>query len=285
MKVATTIAEFRDYRDRARDEARGQGATARLGLVPTMGALHAGHLSLIDIASERADLVAVSVFVNPLQFGPSEDYARYPRTVDTDLEACQQAGVDVVFVPSVTEIYSAGRQVSVSAGPMGSVFEGAARPGHFDGVLTVVLKLFTITGADVGVFGRKDAQQLACIRRMVTDFNVPIEVIGAPIIRDADGMAISSRNRFLSAPERRTALALSGALRAASTEASPERALSAAGAVLDAAEGLELDYLALINPYTMVEVGADHRGPATMIVAAHVGPVRLIDNADVAFPG
>lgn len=285
MKVATTIADFRKYRDKARDRARWRGAKARLGLVPTMGALHDGHLSLITIAHEHADLVAASVFVNPLQFGPDEDYARYPRTVDTDLDACRSAGVDVVFLPPVTEIYASGRQVTVSAGPMGAVFEGAARPGHFDGVLTVVLKLFTITGADVGVFGRKDAQQLACIRRMVTDFNVPIDVIGAPIIRDPDGLALSSRNRYLSAPERRTALALSGALRAAQAETSPERALAGAAAVLDAAEGLAVDYLALVNPNTMVEIGADHRGPATMIIAAQVGPVRLIDNADIDFPG
>ncbi len=285
MKVATTVAEFRKYRDKARDKARSRDSGARVGLVPTMGALHPGHLSLIGLARQHADLVAVSIFVNPLQFGPSEDYARYPRTVDTDLEACRAAGVDLVFVPSVAEIYSAGRQVSVNAGAMGTVFEGAARPGHFDGVLTVVLKLFQISGPDVAIFGRKDAQQLACIRRMVTDFNLPIRIVGAPIVRDLDGIAISSRNRFLAGSDRRTALAMSAALRAAAREGLPESALAAAGKVLAgvADSGLDLDYLALVNPDTMIEVGPEHRGPATMIVAAQVGPVRLIDNCDLTF--
>ena len=297
MKVATTIADFRRYRDKARaklrDKNRGRektrephdlaadGRTVRVGLVPTMGALHAGHLSLITLAREHTDVVAVSIFVNPLQFGPSEDYARYPRTVDADLEACRAAGVDLVFTPPVTEIYPAGRQVSVAAGPMGSVFEGEVRPGHFDGVLTVVLKLFQITGADVAVFGQKDAQQLACIRRMVTDLNVPIDIVGAPIIREPDGLAMSSRNRFLSAADRRSALALSAALRAARAVGAPAAALAAAQAVLADAPGVEVDYLAMVNPYTMMEVGPDHLGPATMIVAARVGPVRLIDNIDL----
>ncbi len=280
MKVATTIAEFRKYRNKARSHRSGP-----LVLVPTMGALHAGHLSLITLAKQRSDLVAVSIFVNPLQFGPSEDYARYPRTIDVDFEACRGAGVDLVFAPPVTEVYPAGRQVSVAAGPMGAVFEGAARPGHFDGVLTVVLKLLQITGADVGVFGQKDAQQLACIRRMVTDFNVPTEIVGAPIIREPDGLAMSSRNRFLSAVDRRTALALSAALTAARGESRPDAALAVAGRVLAeaAGSGLALDYLALVNPATMAEVDPDHRGPATMIVAAEVGPVRLIDNTDLEF--
>ena len=293
MKVATSIADFRKYRDKARAKIRDKhrdrespgpgadGRSVRVGLVPTMGALHAGHLSLITLVREHTDVVAVSIFVNPLQFGPSEDYARYPRTVDTDLEACRAAGVDLVFTPPVTEIYPAGRQVSVVAGPMGSVFEGEVRPGHFDGVLTVVLKLFQITGADVAVFGRKDAQQLACIRRMVTDLNVPVDIVGAPIIREPDGLAMSSRNRFLSATDRRAALALSTALRAARAAGSPADALPAAEAVLADAPGVEVDYLAMVNPYTMMEVGPDHVGPATVVVAARVGPVRLIDNIDL----
>jgi pantoate--beta-alanine ligase len=285
VKVATTVADFRKHRDKALRRAAERHPHARLALVPTMGALHPGHLSLITLAHRHAAVTAVSIFVNPLQFGPSEDYARYPRTIDTDVEACRAAGVDLVFAPPVTEIYPAGRQVSVNAGPMGDVFEGLARPGHFDGVLTVVLKLFQITGPGVAIFGRKDAQQLACIRRMVTDFNVPVEIVGATIIRDPDGLAMSSRNRFLSVADRRTALALPAALALASREQHPGTALKAAAARLSDVPGLELDYLALVNPNTMAEVGSEHVGPATMIVAARVGGVRLIDNADLEFAG
>jgi pantoate--beta-alanine ligase len=283
VQVATTAAECGDLRD----GCRSQSPPARIGFVPTMGALHAGHLSLIKLARSLTDVVVVSIFVNPLQFGPSEDYERYPRPLADDLEACRRAGVDLVFAPSVNELYPAGRQVSVAAGPLGTVFEGAARPGHFDGVLTVVLKLLHIVGPDVAIFGQKDAQQLACIRRMVLDLDVDVDVVGAPIIREADGLALSSRNRFLTATDRPAALALSAALCAAAAEKLPACALAAAGKVVAAAadSGLDLDYLALVNPYTMAEVGAEHRGPATMIIAAHVRGIRLIDNADLTFSG
>jgi pantoate--beta-alanine ligase len=282
MKVAQTLAAFEDQRRDLLTAAPG----ARVGLVPTMGALHAGHLSLIKLARERSDLVAVSIFVNPLQFGPAEDYSVYPRRLPDDLDACQANGVDLVLVPPVSEIYPADRQVVVSAGSMGTVFEGAARPGHFDGVLTVVLKLLNIVRPDFAVFGQKDAQQLACVRRMVTDLNVGVEIVGGPIVREPDGLALSSRNQFLTEADRQAGLALSAALRAAATETLPGSALAAAEKILAAAgPELAVDYLALVNQATMTDVGPDHRGPATMIVAAKVGSVRLIDNAELTFAG
>ena len=171
-------------------------------------------------------MVVVSIFVNPLQFGPGEDYARYPRPLEDDLRVCEADGVDIVFVPSVSDLYPAGRQVSVDAGTLGSVLEGHSRPGHFNGVLTVVLKLFNIIRPQVAIFGEKDAQQLACIQRMVTDLNIAIEIVGAPIVREPDGLALSSRNVFLTASERAVARSLSAALEKAATQSSvprPER--------------------------------------------------------------
>src|SRR5829696_7821343 len=193
---------------------RAFAARRPLGFVPTMGYLHEGHLSLIRRAREESATVVVSIFVNPLQFGPGEDYGRYPRTLAADLDVCRDDGVDLVFVPSVSDLYPPGRSVTVSAGPVGAGFEGRARPGHFDGVLTVVAKLFTLVRPDVAIFGQKDAQQLACVRRMVLDLIAAVEIVSAPIIREPDGLAMSSRNRYLSPEERRRALALSGALRA-----------------------------------------------------------------------
>ncbi|WP_068928092.1 pantoate--beta-alanine ligase [Planobispora rosea] len=253
-----------------------EGAT--LALVPTMGALHEGHRSLMRLAREHADHVAVSIFVNPLQFGPGEDYARYPRTFEADLEICAAEGVGVVFAPSAEEMYLPDRQVGVSAGPMGTVAEGAFRPGHFDGVLTVVLKLFNLVQPDVAVFGRKDAQQLALIRRMVADLNLPISIVGAPTVREADGLAMSSRNRYLSAEDRAVALALSRALFAGAERSTPAEIRRAARAVLDAEPAVDVDYLILADPATFAEAGDDHRGEAILAVAARVGTTRLIDN-------
>jgi len=230
--------------------------------------------------------VIMSIFVNPLQFGPNEDYAKYPRTLECDLVRAREAGVDIVFTPSVTEIYPAGRQVSVNAGPIGSVLEGAARPGHFDGVLTVVLKLLNIVHPDLAVFGRKDAQQLACIRRMVLDLNLDVDIVGAPIVREPDGLAMSSRNRFLSPAERTSALALSAALRAAELATTPTGALAAAQEVLAepvSSGEIELDYVTVVNAATMVPVPDDHRGPALALIAAKVGITRLIDNIELSF--
>ena len=246
-----------------------------------MGALHGGHAALLDEARGRAELLVTSVFVNPLQFGPGEDLDRYPRTFDADLALCGQHGVDVVFAPSVDEVYPGGEpQVTVEPGPLGSVLEGASRPGHFRGVLTVVAKLFGLVGPDVAVFGQKDYQQLVLIRRMVRDLCMPVDVIGTETVREQDGLALSSRNRYLSEPERRTALALSRALYAG-RDAGPDGAevvLKAAGTVLDTEPGLDLDYLALTDP----DLGpAPERGAARLLVAARVGTTRLIDNLRV----
>ncbi len=264
--------------------ALGIGASTgegTLALVPTMGALHRGHRALIRTAREQADHVVVSVFVNPLQFGPNEDFSRYPRTFEADLEACADEGVSVVFAPSTEDMYAPDRQVGVSAGQMGALVEGAFRPGHFDGVLTVVLKLFNLVQPDVAVFGQKDAQQLALIRRMVADLNLPVSVLGAPTVREADGLALSSRNRYLSPHERHVALALSRALFAGAGHRAPEGVLGAARAVLDAEPEVAVDYLVLVNPATFVEVGEGYRGEAILAVAARVGTTRLIDNVTV----
>ncbi|GAA1608413.1 pantoate--beta-alanine ligase [Nonomuraea maheshkhaliensis] len=257
-------------------KARRAGTVA---LVPTMGALHEGHRSLIRQARVRADQVVVSIFVNPLQFSPNEDFSRYPRTFDADLDVCRAEGVDVVFHPAVEDMYAPDRQISVSSGEMGRIVEGAARPGHFDGMLTVVLKLFNLVQPDLAVFGQKDAQQLALIRRMVADFDLPIEILGSPTVREPDGLALSSRNRFLSEDDRRLALALSRALRAGAARLAPSEIRRTAMAVLDeVGPGLEVDYLALVDPATFAEVSESYEGLAVLAVAARVGTTRLIDN-------
>ncbi|SDH79602.1 pantoate--beta-alanine ligase [Sinosporangium album] len=265
------------------------GATrgeATIALVPTMGALHEGHRSLIRLARQRADHVVVSIFVNPLQFGPGEDFSRYPRTLAADLAACEAEGVVAVFTPDPAAMYLPDRQVSVSAGGMGTVVEGEFRPGHFEGVLTVVLKLFNLVRPDIAVFGQKDAQQLALIRRMVADLDVPVEIVGAPTVREPDGLALSSRNRYLAPQERVTALALSRALREgarlAEAGAGAGEVLGGARAVLEEARTAEpplaVDYLVLVDPATFTEVGPSHQGQALLAVAARVGATRLIDN-------
>ncbi|MCW2946917.1 MAG: pantoate/beta-alanine ligase, partial [Actinoallomurus sp.] len=233
-----------------------------------------------------------SIFVNPLQFGPGEDLDHYPRTFPADLRACAEEGADLVFAPTVDVMYPArdtGGRVTVAAGEMGTVIEGACRPGHFDGVLTVVLKLFNLIRPDVAVFGEKDAQQLAMIRRMVSDLNVPVTIAGGPTVREEDGLALSSRNRYLSAPERVTALALSLALRmgADAVADGPAKVVGAARAVLDDAADtdppLDLDYLVLVDPATFREVGDAHTGPAMLAVAGRVGATHLIDNVSLEF--
>ncbi|MFL1377256.1 MULTISPECIES: pantoate--beta-alanine ligase [unclassified Nocardiopsis] len=273
--------------DELRRALAGAGRTA---LVPTMGALHGGHRSLMRIARERADTVVVSVFVNPLQFGPNEDFDRYPRDLEGDTATCAREGVDVVFAPETETMYPAGRPaVTIEAGAMGDRLEGASRPGHFTGVLTVVGKLFHLVRPDLAVFGEKDAQQIALIRRMVADLDFPVEIVGAPILRDPDGLASSSRNVYLSAAERTAALALSRSLEAArgAADRGAAAARAAATAVLEeAAEGeppVELDYLALVDPATFVEAADDHRGDAVLALAARVGTTRLIDNTTLAF--
>jgi pantoate--beta-alanine ligase len=281
MKITNSTAEYSEFRAKL----QGPGGP-RIAFVPTMGALHDGHRSLIKLARSRGDIVAVSIFVNPLQFGPGEDYARYPRTLEDDLQVCESDGVDVVFVPSVRDLYPPGRQVTVDPGALGSVLEGHSRPGHFNGVLTVVLKLFNIIQPHVAIFGEKDAQQLACIQRMVSDLNISIEIVAAPIVRESDGLALSSRNVFLTATERAVARSISAALEKAATQSSVPSARAAAYEVLDRAQAepcFELDYATIVNPATFAEVPDDHVGPATFVVAARVGGTRLIDNTIINF--
>ncbi|MFI0352348.1 pantoate--beta-alanine ligase [Actinomadura sp. 9N407] len=277
---------------RTREElaAARSGVRGTLALVPTMGALHEGHRSLIRLARESADTVAVSIFVNPLQFGPDEDFDRYPRTLDDDLAICAAEGVDLVFAPSGSVMYPSRPQVTIKSGPMGAVVEGAARPGHFDGMLTVVMKLFQLVRPDMAIFGEKDAQQLAMIRRMVADLNVPVEVMGAPTVREPDGLALSSRNRYLSAAERETAAFLSTALRAGADAvgAGPAEVVRAARTVLDKAATadppLVMDYLVLVDPSTFVEIDdAGYTGPAVLAAAGLVGATHLIDNLPLRF--
>ena len=281
MKITRSVAEYTKFRS-----TLDGPSSPRLAFVPTMGALHEGHRSLMTLARSLGDAVAVSIFVNPLQFGPSEDYARYPRPLDDDLEVCEAEGVDAVFVPSVSDLYPPGRQVTVDAGALGSVLEGRSRPGHFSGVLTVVLKLFNIIRPQIAILGQKDAQQLACVQRMVTDLNIGIEVVGGPTIREPDGLAISSRNIYLTATERPVALSISAALEKAATQSSVPAARVAAHEVLDRAEAepcFELDYASIVNPTTFIEVPDDHVGPAIFVVAARVGETRLIDNTIINF--
>ena len=276
--VARTRAELADALRATRT------AGGRVGLVPTMGALHEGHASLMSTARAHlaeGDALVVSIFVNPLQFGPGEDLDRYPRTFDADLEVCAAHGVDVVFAPAVDEVYPGGEpQVTVEPGPVAALLEGASRPGHFRGVLTVVAKLFGLVQPDLAVFGEKDYQQLTLIRRMVADLCLGLEVVGAPTVREPDGLALSSRNRYLDADQHREALVLSQAL-AAGAEAGPEggeHVLAAARAVLRRSHVVDLDYLTLTAP----DLGpVPEHGEGRLLIAARVGTTRLIDNIAV----
>jgi pantoate--beta-alanine ligase len=246
-----------------------------------MGALHRGHAQLVRKATEQAGTVVVSVFVNPLQFGPEEDLDRYPRTFETDLEVCREQGAAVVFAPSVEEVYPGGDpQVTVEPGPLGAVLEGATRPGHYRGVLTVVAKLFGLVRPDVAVFGQKDYQQLVLIRRMAEDLCMGVDVVGAATVREDGGLALSSRNAYLDDAERQQALALSRALLAgaAAGRSGAARVLADATAVLDGSAGVDVDYLALTSP----DLGEPPAvGEARLLVAAKVGTTRLIDNLTV----
>ena len=278
----TLLASTREELAKLLDSARREGT--RVGFVPTMGALHEGHASLMRVARERVGggPVVVSIFVNPLQFGVGEDLDRYPRTLEADLEVCEREGVDVAFAPSVDEVYPSGDpQVTVAPGPLADVLEGKTRPGHFGGVLTVVAKLFGLVKPDVAVFGEKDYQQLALIRRMSADLCLGVDVIGAPTQREIDGLALSSRNRYLSPEQREEATTLSRALYAAQREATHgvDAALHAARAELRRAKGVDLDYLVVTDP-ALAELPANPEPgtEARILVAARVGTTRLIDN-------
>jgi pantoate--beta-alanine ligase len=268
MRILRTVAETRQ----ALAECRELGQ--RIGLVPTMGAFHEGHLALMRAAREATDVVVVSLFVNPSQFNASEDLARYPRDEAADARAAEAAGVDLLFAPSEEELFPPGFDTWVEPGELGAILEGAARPGHFRGVATVCTKLFSIVSPSVAYFGQKDAQQVAVIRKVVADLDLPLEIAALPTVRDPDGLALSSRNVFLSAEERASALALPRALEAGvAAYRSGADAVRAVRGVLDAEHGLTVDYAAI----------ADFEGP-TLVAAVRVGATRLIDNLPLPPP-
>jgi len=277
MRVIERASEMRAWSDEARR------AGARIALVPTMGYLHAGHLSLVRAAFERATACVASIFVNPLQFGPSEDLERYPRDLERDSAVLREAGVDVLYLPEAAGMYPPGFQTEVVVGEVTRELCGRSRPGHFRGVTTVVAKLFNAVRPDVAVFGEKDYQQLATVRRMAADLDFGIDVVGAPIVRESDGLALSSRNAYLSADERRAALCLSRALAAAERavgggERSCPAILRAVRGVLDAEPLARIDYAEIVDPETIRPIDTV-AGQARLALAVQVGQTRLIDNA------
>lgn len=276
MTAAPVVARTRDELRTARVALTGQTA-----VVMTMGALHEGHATLIREARREAEHVVVTIFLNPLQFGPKEDLSKYPRTFDDDMQICRAEGVDVVFAPTPDVIYPDGDPgVRISAGPLGDVLEGQARPGHFDGMLTVVAKLMHLTRGDAFYYGQKDAQQLLLIRRMVRDLDFPARIVSVPTVREADGLAMSSRNTYLTDSDREVALCLSRALTAGAEAAAegPSAVRRAARAVLVQEPLALVDYLVLVHPTTLKDVPEWYRGEALLAVAGKVGTTRLIDN-------
>jgi len=280
IEVYEAIADVRTHLEAARRDGK------RIGLVPTMGALHDGHASLIRRAAESCDVVCTTVFVNPLQFGEAADLDSYPRTLATDILLADESGSSVVFAPTVEEMYGAGTMTTVSVrGDLTEVLEGASRPGHFDGVATVVTKLFAIAGPCRAYFGEKDFQQLAIVRRLAHDLSLPVEVIGCPTVRDEDGLALSSRNVHLTPEERRAAPALHRALVAGadcirSGETSPDVVLDAMTAVVTAEPRVDLDYAAVVDAATFATPDP-LVGELRLLVAARLGKTRLIDNLGV----
>jgi pantoate--beta-alanine ligase len=277
MQVLSTVQEMRA----ARRVVHKSGQS--LGLVPTMGALHAGHLALVRAARAQCDVVAASIFVNPTQFGPNEDFAKYPRTFEQDCALLEAEGVTLVFAPQPEEMYPAGASTFVEVAAVGDRLDGVSRPGHFRGVASIVAKLFHIVGPDKAFFGQKDAAQVAVLRSMVRDLNFDLELIVCPTVREADGLALSSRNRYLSTSERRQALVLSTALnvivatyRAGQKNVAP--LLDAGRSVLAAEPEVRVDYLEIVDPMTLLPLTEAAPG-ALVAVAAYVGRTRLIDNA------
>jgi pantoate--beta-alanine ligase len=278
MEILHTVAELRAWSRAMRNDG---GNT--IGLVPTMGALHAGHASLIRAAHEACGFVAVSIFVNPTQFGPNEDFARYPRTFDADCALAAAEGADVIFAPAVDELYPAGAATFVEVESLGSRLDGQSRPGHFRGVATVVSKLLIAAEPDKAFFGQKDAAQVAVIRRMTADLRLATEIVVCPTVREADGLAMSSRNVYLSAVERARALTLSRAIRhvealVASGERRSSALIAAAHEVFATEPAMRVDYLALVDWATLMPVETAIPG-SLFAVAAYVGVTRLIDNA------
>jgi len=277
MKTITTIAEMQALAA----ELRAKGKT--IGLVPTMGALHAGHLSLITLALEKADVVVVSIFVNPAQFGPNEDFNKYPRELEKDIEQCEKAGAHVVFAPSVEEMYPKGYSTYVNEERVGRTLEGASRPAHFRGVTTVVTKLFNITAPAVAVFGQKDAQQAAVIMRMAADLNFPVEIVVAPTVREEDGLAMSSRNRYLFTTHRQEAQVINAALSFAKNmvaqgERRSDRLVAEVTHILAQKRRVRVIYAAVVDRHTMEIMRDTEPGRSLLVIAAWVDEVRLIDN-------
>lgn len=282
MILATTVAELNTALTPARE------AGHKVALVPTMGALHDGHVSLVDLARVHADVVVVSIFVNPKQFGQGEDFDRYPRTLDADLAALD-GKADIVFAPGVEEVYPTGVEIPAKqAGPVGATFEGEARPGHFDGMLTVVARLFTLVQPNIAVFGEKDAQQLFLVRQLAKNEFPELRIIGAEIVRQPNGVAMSSRNRFLNAEQGDIAeiLAITLATVSELIEAGMDVAptLNMGRQMISGEPETKLEYLALVDPETFTPVGENFSGPAILLVAAIVGGVRLIDNHSFEIP-
>jgi len=277
VKICATIPD-------ARAAGRAAGANSkRLGLVPTMGALHEGHLSLVRAAKAQCDAVAVSIFVNPTQFGPTEDLAKYPRQFERDRALLEKEGVDILFAPSVDEMYRKGEATWVMVEGLSGKLDGRSRPGHFRGVTTVVAKLFHILEPDVAFFGQKDAAQVAVIRRFVRDLNFPVEIAVCPIIREPDGLAMSSRNAYLNPEERQRALVLQRSLRevenqfhAGETRAS--KLIAAAQEIIAREPQVRLDYFEIVDPDALEPIEQTSQQPALVAVAAYVGATRLIDN-------
>lgn len=278
MEILRTREELQTWRS---------GVNGSLGLVMTMGALHEGHLDLVRAAKAAADTVLVTVFVNPTQFAPGEDYDTYPRDLEGDAEKLRAVGADALFAPTPEVMYPQGEAlVRFDPGPAAKILEGKTRPTHFAGVLLVVGKMFHLTRPDVAAFGKKDAQQLAIVSRMVTDLDYPLTILPVEIRREADGLALSSRNRYLSDTERQTALHLSEALRWGQENASTIGAAQLANKVrerLEATPGIEVDYVALVDPNGYVPIEGPFTGRAVLALAAKVGATRLIDNMDVDF--
>lgn len=276
MNVLTTIDEVRCASRAAHRDRK------RVGLVPTMGALHEGHLSLVRAAKAQCDVVVVSIFVNPTQFGPNEDYAKYPRSFERDCKMLEQEGADLVFAPTVDEMYPKGAVTYVTVEGMSEKLCGKSRPGHFRGVTTVVLKLFSAVEPDKAFFGQKDAAQVAIVRRMVRDLNLPVEIVVCPIVREADGLAMSSRNAYLDAQERKSALALSQSLKRVEDlfqngEVDATNLIQAGKQTIAQDSSVRLDYLEIVDPETLNAVPTIS-GPSLVAVAAFVGTTRLIDN-------
>jgi pantoate--beta-alanine ligase len=277
--LVTTVQQVRQAVSVACEQSR------TIGFVPTMGALHAGHVSLIEAAKKSGAFVIVSIYVNPTQFGSGEDFTAYPRTIETDREVCHRAGVDLIFAPEHAEIYPPGDQTRVRPGPLADTLCGPFRPGHFEGVCTVVARLFNTVQPDVAYFGQKDAQQAIIIRRMVTDLRMPVRIKVCPLVRDADGLALSSRNARLTPSQREQALSLYQALCVgrdllAAGEGSPGRIIAAMRAEIGKYPEVRVDYLSIVDPETLVDASAARTASTALMIAGavRIGDVRLIDN-------